>query len=158
MIVYEPIHTVQVFAGLAPLNISLLPYIPTSDLGFIFTSWTNGILVTCSTPIAPACRGGNCTSVFLPGGIEVARMRNYGTLNSTLLSSPEIFPVKAAPAVFINGAPGYQMDFHSVDSKFAFNASDCELYGQNRSQGIYLCVGSDNDAFVIGSISYGLPG
>lgn len=143
----------QVFGGLAPLNIEILTYIPTSSLGVYFTSWSTGILessrfVTRSTPIA--CSGENCTSVYLPGGIEDARMRNYGNLNSTLLNSPDLFPVKANPAILVNGAPGYQMDFYSVDSNFTFNTSECGLYGQNRGQGIYLCVGSNKDAYVIG--------
>jgi hypothetical protein len=150
--VYNPIQTVNVQAGLTPLNLTILSLIPQSDIGVYFSSWSNGILesskfVTRGSPIA--CSGDNCTSIFLPGGIEIARLR-YGNPNSTLLNTPG-FPLAAGTAILVDDAPGYQMDFYSPDPDFSFNnKTDCALYGQSRRQGMYLCVGSMDTALVVG--------
>ena len=159
MDVYNPIQTVNVQAGLVPLNLTILNLIPQSDISVYFSSWSNGILesskfVTRGSPIV--CSGDNCTSIFLPGGIEIARLRN-GNPNSTLLNTPGL-PLTAGTAILVNNAPGYQIDFYPPDSDFSFNnKTDCALYGQTRGQGMYLCVGSTDAALVVGKsicISY----
>ena len=153
MDVYNPIQTTNVQAGLAPLNTTLLHLLPPSDVSVYFSAWSNGILesskfVTRGSPIA--CSGDNCTSIFLPGGIETARLRN-GNPNSTLLNTPG-FPLTEGTAILINDAPGYQMDFYKPASDFSFNnETDCVLYGQTRGQGMYVCVSSTDLATVVGN-------
>jgi len=45
--------------------------------------------------------------VFLPGGLEVARLHT-GNLNSTLLNGTAL---DNSPTILINDAPGFQLDF-----------------------------------------------
>ena len=88
--VYQPLNAIPVFAGLAPINIGLLPHIPVSWICTYFSASAWSILTTSSfvTGIPPVqCSGANCTSIFLPGGLELARMNDgNGNLNSTLLN------------------------------------------------------------------------
>jgi hypothetical protein len=157
--IYTPIETVNVFAGLVIPNsnsIGLLQLLPVSTLGVYFNSQTSGILdssslVTRTSSIA--CNGENCTTIFLPGGVELARVRGAGNPNSTLLD-PAVFPLEDASAIIINNAPGIQLDFDSVDPSFSFNETECSLYGGNRGQGIYICTGSSGNAYIIGSHHY----
>lgn len=147
--VYHPLYSVSVLAGLAPINISLLRFVPVSIMCVYFSSNTYSILGASNfvTGVPPVrCSGSNCTSVFLPGGLELARL-NDGNLNATLLNGTAL---NHAPVIMINNAPGFQVEFSPMDSDFAFNTSDCVTFGQQRGQGLYLCVGSRNSTLQAG--------
>jgi hypothetical protein len=149
--VYTPVSTIPVFAGLAPVNvISLVGLVPTSVLGVYFSQWTYGILGASKyvTGISsPTCNGNDCTAVFLPGGIETVRLQT-GNLNSTLLNGTT---VEAFSSILINHAPGYQLEFSSVPSGYFFAAADCALYGEERGDGLQICVSSENATILAGT-------
>ena len=89
------------------------------------------------TGIAPAACTSNCTSVFLPGGVEQARLLNTN-LNKTLLQG-EIFD--GADAIIIENAPGYHLEFFPMSLNYSFDiATDCLTFGQSPDQGIFICV------------------
>ena len=147
--VYQPLYSVSVLAGLAPINIGLLGFVPVSIMCVYFSANTYSILGASNfvTGVAPVqCSGSKCTSVFLPGGVALARL-NDGNLNATLLNGTAL---NHAPVIMINNAPGFQVEFSMIDPDFAFNASDCATFGQHRGQGLYLCVGSKNSTLQAG--------
>jgi hypothetical protein len=146
---YTVTHTVKVFGGLAPLNATLLPVVPTDLLCTYFSAWTASILGVSKyvTGIAPATCKGTCSSVFLPGGVETARLLN-SNLNITLLEGG-VF--NDTDAFLIHDAPGFQLEFFPVPKDYSFNrTTDCALYGQSRGEGIYICVGSYNSSLTAG--------
>jgi hypothetical protein len=116
-----------------------------------FSANTFSILGASSfvTGVAPVmCSGSDCASIFLPGGVEIARLSN-GNLNATLLNGTGL---SNAPAILINNAPGLQIEFSQVPSDFSYNASDCATYGEQRGQGLHLCVGSRNKTLYAGQM------
>jgi hypothetical protein len=96
-----------------------------------------------------SCTGLNCTSVFIPGGLLLAR-RTDEVFNGTLLNMNASL-LNTGQAVLINNAPGYQLEFFPVDDDFSFNATtDCTTYGQSRGDGLHLCIGSNNSTLAVG--------
>jgi hypothetical protein len=150
--VYNPINTVAVLAGLAPLNITSMGEIPVSVICVYFSAWSNALLgaskfVTGIAPAAQECTGVNCTSVFLPGGVELARLQG-GNLNTTLLNGTLL---KDAPTILIHDAPGYELDFYPMAENFSFDVEqDCGTYGRASGQGLHVCVSSINSAIIAG--------
>jgi hypothetical protein len=89
----------------------------------------------------------NCTSIFLPGGVEQARLLG-SNLNQTLLEGG-IFD--GADAIITHNASGYHLEFSSIDPYYPFNENiDCREYGQSRGQGIYICIASDGQSLIAG--------
>lgn len=83
----------------------------------------------------------------MPGGIEQARLLNTN-LNKTLLQG-EIFD--RTDAIIIQDAPGYHLDFFPVDPKHSFDvATDCLTFGQERDQGIFICVAFRESTLIAG--------
>ncbi len=93
------------------------------------------------------CGGDDCTSIFLPGGVELARLAD-GNLNATLLNGTGL---NKAPAILINNAPGLQVEFTSLESAYSFAETDCNTFGQPRGQGLHLCVGARNSSLKAGT-------
>jgi len=147
---YTPVSTIPVFAGLTPVDItSLVGLVPTSVLCIYFSQWAYGILGASKyvTGISsPTCNGNDCTAVFLPGGIETTRLQT-GNLNLTLLKGTM---VEDFSSILINHAPGYQLEFSSIPSGFSFAPSDCALYGEQRGDGLQICVSSENATILAG--------
>jgi hypothetical protein len=134
------------------LNTALLPDIPISVLCIYFSTWTASILAASKfvTGIAPVTCGGTCRSVFLPGGIETARVLGPD-LNRTLLQGGFF---DNADVFLIHNAPGYHLEFFPIPADYSFDkTNDCLLYGQSRGQGLYICVGSYDSSLVAGWFS-----
>jgi hypothetical protein len=139
---------------LAPIDLTVLAgHLSISYTCVFFSTYTNSILgasnfVTGIDPVG--CSGKNCTAVFLPGGLQIARLLDIVNgpgidLNATLLSK--------SPAVVVHNAPGYHLEFSPVDPDFTFDDStECEIFGEERGQGLRLCIGSYNSAIVAGTI------
>jgi hypothetical protein len=150
--IYYPILTIPAFGGLMELNTTLLPDIPTSVLCIYFSAWTASILGASKfvTGITPVTCDGTCRSVFLPGGIETARVLG-SDLNRTLLEGG-LFD--NADVFLIHEAPGYHLEFFPIAIDYSFDrTNDCLLYGQSRGQGVYICVGSYESSLVAGGFS-----
>ena len=79
-------------------------------------------------------------------GLELARLRT-GNLNSTLLNGTTL---DNPSTILINNAPGYQLEFFSTQPDYAFDPNDCTTYGEERGQGLNLCVGSNRSTILAG--------
>jgi hypothetical protein len=147
-------ETLPVFAGLSALNVSLLDdgLVPVAVLGTYFAAWLSSMIGVSKfvVPIKPVrCSHKNCTSIFLPGGLEGVR-RYHQNLNQTLLDS----------GVFENGdtiitynAPGFHLEYSPLLEGFSFNTSiDCLLRGELNDQGIYICVSSRDEYLLAGTL------
>jgi hypothetical protein len=147
-------QTLPVFAGLSQLNASLLDHglVPIAVLGTYFAAWTASMIAVSKfvIPIHPVrCAGKNCTSIFLPGGLEGVR-RLYPNLNHTLLDSG-IF--EEGDAIITYNATGYHLEYSPILDGFSFNRSaDCILRGASNEQGIYICVASKDEYLLAGMI------
>lgn len=139
--IYNPVRTVEIFGGLTPFNISHLHYVPVGVIDLYFTAWSYTILSSSQFVLPTECQpesGSNCSSFFLPGGVEIARLLQPNA-NLSLLTQAGL---PDAEIIIINDAPGYQVDFFPLEPGFTFNAtSECDLYGEVNGQGLYLCLG-----------------
>jgi hypothetical protein len=144
-------QTIDVIAGLAPVNNSFFTNSPASLASLFAMGYTLGFMtdpkfVTSIVPIS--CSGStNCTSLFLPGGLELVHLTTY-QLNATLFDGQYS---QDYSTIIVNDAPGFQVEFSSVDPNLSFNSTDCGIYGNATSQGIYICMASGGQAgFSIG--------
>ena len=141
-----------VFAGVAPLKIDYLQKIPVTSLCLYFLSWSFLVLgypkfVTNVTPLS--CVG--CTSVFIPGTVESARLRDgSGNLNRALLNGTSF---SHAPAIVINNAPSYHLEFSQLNQSVVLNMTQhCKTYGIERGEGIHICLMSQNFTLSAGTL------
>ncbi|KIW95711.1 uncharacterized protein Z519_04296 [Cladophialophora bantiana CBS 173.52] len=154
--VYYPSQVVSVVGGIAPLHDSVValekasyggsqPTFQEASINTMLISSTNSILtdpkfVTSVAPISPNCRGPDCKSLFLPGGLELV-LRADGT---TLFDGKE----PDDPVIIVHDAPGYQIEF--LPQGFTFNtAVDCQVYGLPVSA-LYACVAGRNNTIFSG--------
>jgi hypothetical protein len=110
-------------------------------MGFL----TDPRFVSAIPPVS--CDSGDCssvTSIFLPGSLELVR-RDDGNRNSTLFS--EELP---GDAVVINGAPGYQVEFSSIDRNSKFDPADCKMYMDSLRDGLYICIAASGPKVLVG--------
>ena len=148
---YTAEETIPVLAGLSPVNSSFIDSIPSSVMSVYLTQWSYGIIATSKfvTGISSqTCKGSDCTAVFLPGGVETARMRT-GNLNSTLLNGT-LF--SDSQAILISDAPGYQLEFSSIDLGYAFDPANCTVFGKERGEGFMLCLASHEYTLLAGAL------
>jgi hypothetical protein len=145
-IVYQflPIHStlIPVFAGLAPLDTGFASAIPTTVVCMYFSAFVSSLLGVSQFVAAkpPVYCVENCTSVFLPGGLEIDRALG-GNLNQTLLGGNDF---GNSDTVLVNKAPGIGLEFWPPDDGFHFaRENDCKTYvGYNLTAGdaIQLCI------------------
>jgi hypothetical protein len=146
---------IPVLAGLTPVNASVVDLIPSIVLSTYLMQLSFGILATSKyvTGISSStCKGNDCTAVFLPGGVEIARMRTRN-LNSTLLSGTQF---SDSPAIIISNAPGYQLEFFPIEPGYVFDPDNCTIFGKERGQGFMLCLASNQSTLLAGHPSNSL--
>src|SRR5205809_5161717 len=100
------------------MNISVLKYVDTTEICLYFSLFASSLLgvsqfVTAKSPVH--C-GGNCTSVFLPGGVEMLRKAG-GNLDQMLLQE-NLFG--NSDTIVVNKAPGIGLEFWLTDGGFLF--------------------------------------
>ena len=95
----------------------------------------------------PGCEG-NCTSVFLPGGVESSRQT--GTrLNSSLLKGGVL---NQGGAIRIKDAQGFLLEFRRPDPTFDFDRNvECVTYGEENRDAIQICARDVDDSIVVGT-------
>jgi hypothetical protein len=155
-IVYQflPIDStlIPVYAGLAPLDTSFANVIPTTVVCMYFSAFVPSLLGLSQYVVAkpPVYCVENCTSVFFPGGLEMARELG-GNLNQTLLG---VHDFGNSDTVVVNGAPGIGLEFWPPDDGFQFDREhDCKTYvGYNFTAGdaIQLCITSYESYLAVG--------
>jgi hypothetical protein len=77
------------------------------------------------------CKESNCTSIFLPGGLELVRQIDGSALN--FQSEPVEDDV-----IIVNNAPGYHLEYSSSNHSFNLD-TDCTMTGFDVSS-FYSCV------------------
>jgi hypothetical protein len=149
-------QTIDVIAGLAPINSFFFTSSPASLVSMFSIGYTVGFMtdpkfVTSVVPIS--CSGNtDCISLFLPGGLDLVHLTNY-QLNATLFERPYS---KDYSTIIVHDAPGFQVEFSSVDPGFSFNSTDCGIYGNATHQGIYVCMASEDQAKIFVGMYYNL--
>jgi hypothetical protein len=156
--IYTPIPSqdIAVIAGLVPVDdlLAVLPIalgsiIPVDDADALVVALSYGLLLDTrfATPISPLkCSGRNCTSFFLPGGVELARPIDH---QSTTLFGTQVWD--DSTAIVIYQAPGYQVEFSPIENGFKFNTTtDCHTHGLTVGDGLYICIASHENKLVAG--------
>jgi hypothetical protein len=143
--------SINVFAGTVPPDISTLNLIPASYMAGYFDIWSQQLTTyprfSVSWPMKDCAD--NCTSYFLPGGIEIARKVDQ-YLNSTLLQGG-IFNV--VDSISVQNASGLAARFSSLEPGFEFDVdSECSAYINPYavSDGMQMCIRQVNDSIAAG--------
>ena len=149
-------QTIDVIAGLAPMDSLFFTIIPASLVSMFTIGYTVGFMtdpkfVTSVVPIS--CSGStDCISLFLPGGLDMVRLKN-DPLNATLFHGQYS---QDYSTIIVHDAPGFQVEFSSVDPGFSFNSTDCDIYGNATHQGIYVCMANEGQAKLFVGTCYNL--
>jgi hypothetical protein len=134
-------QTIEVIAGLAPINTVLFTSIPAALVSMFSIGYTIGFMTDPKyvTSVAPiSCGGSNdCISLFLPGGLDL--VHHIDQVNSTLFDGQYS---QDFSSVIVHNAPGFQVEFSPIEPDFLFNSTDCGIYGNATDQGIYVCMAS----------------
>lgn len=140
----------QVIAGLAPLNATNLNFAPPALVSLYITVYNMGFMTdpkfVASVPPISCSSSPNCTSIFLPGGLELARLQGN---DSTATLFGQDLPGDYTTIV-IENAPGFHLEFSSLGRGFVFDPSVCRLYGESIGDGIYICLAKDGPTMVAG--------
>lgn len=145
---------VPVMAGLAPLSIEFLPYVPPALISIYAGTYSAGFLtdprfVANMEPLH--CEGDTCLSIFLPGGLHTVRVAS-GNKNSTLFRG-EIGGGEYE-SIIIDQAPGYQVEFYDLPDNYEFKKEDCTIYMTEigySNYGLYVCIAAHGSDLLSGS-------
>lgn len=132
-----------------PIDTRVLAVVPTSIVCLYFTGWIPSLLSTPKYSVSMPmddCNG-NCSSMFLPGGLEIAR-KVRPIVNSTILEGG-IF--NSVEAVRISNAPGLALKYDRLGAEFMFDpTSDCSYYGEIINETIQICAADVNKSIAVG--------
>ena len=132
-----------------PLDKRILSYIHPSRICLYFLTFTPTLLGISKYAIplpAPDCNR-NCTSIFLPGGLETARVFSP-ILNSTLLEGRRF---ESAETIRIDNAPGLLLKFNRPHADFDFDRErECTLYGRETGDFLQICIRSVDYSLAVG--------
>lgn len=149
-VIYTPDGSPQLnlIAGVTPINAYLL--VPPSVIDIYFQIYSKDMLmdVTLVHSIAPlSCSGPDCTSFFLPGGLDLVRLANGGP-NATLFSQA---PTDGSTAFIVKNAPGYHLEFFPVSVGYVFNQTkDCTTFGGSNNEAINICISAEGTQIYAG--------
>jgi hypothetical protein len=138
-----------VYAGLMPIDTRVLTIVPPSKLCLYFAGWIPSLLgmpkYAVNMPI-DGCSD-NCSSMFLPGGLEIAR-KVQPIVNATILEGG-VFD--NAEAVRVNDAPGFLLKYDHLGHDFQFDlGKDCSYYGDVINDTIEICISDINGSVAVG--------
>jgi hypothetical protein len=138
---YNPSNSppIKVLAGTAPFNANFVSLVSVAMVSTFATSYTQGFLTDPRYVISipPTKCKVNCTSIFLPGSLEIARIDN-GDRNATLFREH-----LEGDSLLINNAPGYQVEFEKHGSDFRFNPESCSMHMKSLIDGLWICAEDD---------------
>jgi hypothetical protein len=138
--VYTPDNSLaeKIVGGVTPLN-AYSP-VPPSIIDVYFQMYAKDIIMdtTLVQMISPmTCSGPNCTSFFLPGGLDLVRLAEGGS-NATIFQKPA---TNGRSTFIVNDAPGYHLEFFPIPVGSVFDqAKECVTYGGIDKEAIYICV------------------
>ena len=137
---------IDVIAGLAGLTLYTQVdegnIVPCDYTAFNETSWADSRI---STEIEPwNCTGDYCTSVFLPGGLDLVRLRN---------GTPYTNVYEDIPVTVINDAPGYQLEFSAPQEDLMFDSeSECTIHYEGFNGAISVCISIYGSLIIAGML------
>ncbi|KAH8897676.1 hypothetical protein GQ53DRAFT_679020 [Thozetella sp. PMI_491] len=138
-----------VYAGLMPIDTRVLGVVPTSILCLYFAGWIPSLLgmpkYATSMPVDGCSE--NCSSFFLPGGLEIAR-KVRPIVNATILEGKVFEKVEA---IRTNCAPGLLLRFDRLGDEFHFDTEkDCSYYGDAINDTIQICISEVGPSVAVG--------
>lgn len=136
-----------VVAGLAPLNATFLTFAPRDLLSLYTATYSMGFItdpkfVTSIPPLR--CEGDGCMAIFLPGGLDAARRDDA---NNTLFDGTANGDFTA---IVVDKAPGYHLEFETLDANYTFAHSDCVVYEESINDGLQICLKADGPRMLAG--------
>jgi hypothetical protein len=134
------------------VGLSKIDGIQVAVVNVYFMSFTYGFLSDprFATGVSPvSCSGSNCTSFFLPGGLDLVRLTGpHGGPNSTLFDHDQF---DDSTAILTHNAPGYQLEFSPIEGGSPFNVTtDCTAYGKSTGNGLFMCLTSNGTRIYAG--------
>ncbi|KAK5651339.1 hypothetical protein OQA88_12572 [Cercophora sp. LCS_1] len=142
-----------VYAGLVPIDIKLLENIRTADLWIYFQSFT-GILLDhprYAVPFPMDDCAGNCTSVLLPGGLEM--VRQYSPHLNLSIYHGGLF---SEEAINIESSRGMVLVFERMTDYVFDWEKDCLYAGSQINDSVQVCVKQEGESVVAGMSSFPL--
>jgi len=147
-VIYTPTGQpdVEVYAGLAPLSIDLLPILADHEIvSFYYSAFEYSLLSDnrYSLPIQPIkCNGPTCFSYFLPGGAAwIAHQDGSG-----MLFNGSSYKWDEKQAVITPHVPGYHLEFYPPPDAWKPDPiHDCKAYWE-----MYVCVANYEASLIVG--------
>ncbi|EEY20129.1 conserved hypothetical protein [Verticillium alfalfae VaMs.102] len=143
--------SVAVYAGTIPPDVSVLDNIPASYMAGFFDTWAQQLMNYPRYSTAWSMEGceGNCSAIFLPGGMEIAR-KVVPLMNSTILQGGTFNDVDS---ISIMRAPGLAARFDPLPADFRFDIEkECAVYltPAGMSDGLQMCIRQVGDSLAAG--------
>ncbi|KAL0936119.1 uncharacterized protein CTRU02_208334 [Colletotrichum truncatum] len=141
--------SIDVYAGNAPPDVSILGLISTAYLDGFFDTWTQQLLSYPRYATEWKMDGctGKCSVSFLPGGMEIAR-KVGPLLNSTVLNGG-LF--NQSESIMIENAPGMVARFEPVEDGFEFDIEkECRVYHTPLGDALQMCKKQIGDSVAAG--------
>ena len=143
-----------VFAGLMPINTTTLQVLNTGNMCTFFNGWMTNLLgnpkYALEMEIDDCQPKNNCTSMFLPGGIELAR-KVQAKVNTTMFKGGAF---EGAESIRIYNAPGFAMRFDRLGQDFEFDRQEeCTYYGIEDDDIIQICSRDIESSIAVGKWS-----
>ncbi|KAM0330148.1 hypothetical protein ACHAQA_004321 [Verticillium albo-atrum] len=143
--------SVDVYAGTIPPDVSVLDNIPASYMAGFFDTWAQQLMHYPRYSIAWNMDGcdGNCSAIFLPGGMEIAR-KVVPLMNSTILQGGTFNEVDS---ISIARAPGLAARFDALPKEFKFDIDkECTVFHTpaGLSDALQMCIRQVGDSIAAG--------
>ena len=155
-------YKLPIYAGLLVPDLDLLRVMVAFNqrrlFCLYFASWTHVLLDVPKFAYPHTAYSGiencseNCTSIFLPGGVEAARIVSP-VLNQSVLSGGLFRAVNNADTIRIEHSPGFLLTFHAIEDDFNRD-TECQIYGQGSNSSIQLCIRSVQGSVAVGMESH----
>lgn len=143
---------IPVYAGLYPVDHRVVDIIRPADLLIYFNGQTSSLLSNTKYAINIPFDGcnDNCTSLLLPGGVELARQ--YGPFLNDSIFEGGVF--NNFDALRIDNALGRILTFQTLPEDFFFNrslySSDCTYAGSAINNSLQLCMRQVDNSLAVG--------
>jgi len=151
--IYSPDNSIRIpiIGGLTAVNADL--QVPSSMIDVYYQMFAKGMLmdVTLVKNIAPLiCTGLVCTSIFLPGGLDLVRLINGGP-NATIFQQPT---TGGQSTFIVSNAPGYHLEFFPIPMGWVFDeAKHCVTYVGSNNEAIRICIAAVGTQIYAGTFS-----
>lgn len=145
--------TMEVYAGLIPLDVKVMQFVSQADMSMFFELWSSNLLSNSRYALEFPLAGcdGDCRSIIMPGGLEAPRqVKQY--LNETLLSGGTF---DNSETLRIGNATGFILKFEKPDANLTFDlVQDCIYGGAQENNGLQLCIKQHGQSIDVGRLQH----